>query len=618
MDLVCVMHDLIFDSVELTDFKTFAGKHKFVLSQAPGLYYITGKNKAHPELGRNGVGKSTLFDALTWCFWGKTIRDNRPANEVVPWQGGKPRVAVTFSRAGKLYTLVRTRKPNSLSVVNGQGERVIEQIDVPKLLGMSEETFRRTLVLGQFGTLFLDLKPEQQSAMFSEALGLDVWLRGAKLAGERERESETQADRLEQGLQELSGRITELENQQALSKKADHTWFLDQEAKIATQKGVIGRLRDSLPTGTQKPPKGHSGSPAGNTPKEKEASLRAFLRGLERELSQSQANAQNLLERQAEAQVELNRLGKAKVCPTCGQPIRGNETHIKQRKAELEGKLVEWESTAKVLTHAITQTTTAIDETEFQLGKVAKAVEAERVAQEAEIVAKAQLGVITSKFEAAKEILVTLEQETSPHRSILRKLEMSLKQVKDEKLAKKTKLIEQQEVAGRYKFWSGAFKEIRLAIIDDTLTELEMAANSHAERLGLYDWQIRFATERETQGGTVSLGFTAFLYPPGQSEPVKWESYSGGESQRLQLSVAFGLSEVLLSRAGLSPNVECLDEPTQHMSAEGVEDLLEHLRERAKEQGKSIFFVDHSSLDRGAFDGTFVVTHDKKGSYIND
>jgi len=40
------------------------------------------------------------------------------------------------------------------------------------------------------------------------------------------------------------------------------------------------------------------------------------------------------------------------------------------------------------------------------------------------------------------------------------------------------------------------------------------------------------------------------------------------------------------------------------------------LADRAKENGKTIFYVDHQSLDRGYFDGIFTVVRDKEGSRV--
>jgi DNA repair exonuclease SbcCD ATPase subunit len=58
----------------------------------------------------------------------------------------------------------------------------VEQADVDKLLPLSDAALRKTLLLDQFGTMFLSLRPEEKSRIFSETLNLDVFIRSAERA----------------------------------------------------------------------------------------------------------------------------------------------------------------------------------------------------------------------------------------------------------------------------------------------------------------------------------------------------------------------------------------------------------------------------------------------------
>jgi DNA repair exonuclease SbcCD ATPase subunit len=146
--------------------------------------------------------------------------------------------------------------------------------------------------------------------------------------------------------------------------------------------------------------------------------------------------------------------------------------------------------------------------------------------------------------------------------------------------------------------------------------ELEIASNNNAQALGLKDWEIKFSTERESKNGNMSAAFSVSLFPPGREEPIVWESYSGGESQRWQLATTLGLSEVLLSRSGLEPDIEFFDEPTEHLSDNGIYDLLECLKERARSLQRRIYMIDHRALDKGDFDGIITLVKDNNGVRI--
>ena len=142
-----------FLGMTLNNFKAFKGRHKITLSRAPGLYFVSGKNLGRPELGANAVGKSSLWDALYWCLYGKTVRDNRPSKNVVSW-GERPSetyVKVGFLIGAVRHMLTRHASPAQVTHTVGGESRVIESEEVSSILGWSEVLFRRAVLFGQFG-----------------------------------------------------------------------------------------------------------------------------------------------------------------------------------------------------------------------------------------------------------------------------------------------------------------------------------------------------------------------------------------------------------------------------------------------------------------------------------
>jgi DNA repair exonuclease SbcCD ATPase subunit len=76
------------------------------------------------------------------------------------------------------------------------------------------------------------------------------------------------------------------------------------------------------------------------------------------------------------------------------------------------------------------------------------------------------------------------------------------------------------------------------------------------------------------------------------------------------------MSDLILAQRGIASKFEIWDEPTSHMSPEGVESLLETLAERARANDKQIWVVEHSSVPMGSFSWVVRVTRDVDGSYI--
>jgi DNA repair exonuclease SbcCD ATPase subunit len=109
-----------------------------------------------------------------------------------------------------------------------------------------------------------------------------------------------------------------------------------------------------------------------------------------------------------------------------------------------------------------------------------------------------------------------------------------------------------------------------------------------------------------------------FVHSPANDEPVKWESWSGGETQRLQLAGDLGLANLIMQQAGLSNTVEFFDEPSTHLSPEGMMDLANMLHERAVSEGKRVWIVDHTSITNfGEFIGIITARKSSNGSTIS-
>jgi DNA repair exonuclease SbcCD ATPase subunit len=251
----------------------------------------------------------------------------------------------------------------------------------------------------------------------------------------------------------------------------------------------------------------------------------------------------------------------------------------------------------------------------FEEGLEKLAAEAEQLGSE-ETLLRREMDTAKIELAHAKRVFTEFETGENPHRPRLAELRTASKKAIDAATA----LQEQREALEiqleRTRYWIKGFKDVRLHVLEEALSELEFATNSMLDAIGLVGWEVRYAVERETKSGTIARGLMTTVLSPQQSGDVKWKSYSGGEGQRLRIAGALALSEVLLARAGVSCNLEVLDEPSQHLSSEGVSDLCEFLASRARMLKKSIYLVDHMAIESTYFDNTVVVEKTAQGSQI--
>ena len=116
------------------------------------------------------------------------------------------------------------------------------------------------------------------------------------------------------------------------------------------------------------------------------------------------------------------------------------------------------------------------------------------------------------------------------------------------------------------------------------------------------------------------LGFFLNICSPDHPETISpaWESWSGGESQRIRLSGTMALGNLILNSRGITSNIEILDEPCSHLDEQGIENIIELLATRAKETKKAIWLTDHRSLTSGSFDAIITVVKTADGSHIEE
>jgi len=607
---------LRFKELYIENFQSFIGEHTFNLDQ-PGLIYVTGDNQVEPELTSNGVGKSTIFNALCWTLYGRTLRVARPGAAVECWYGvDTVNTMVIFERGGKEYVLGRMRNPNSI-VMN---DEVVTQGKVNEAIGLSYEAFCNCIVVGQFNDLFLMKGAEEQTSLFTELLYLDIWLLGVKAASDKARAAEQALIVADNTLARHEGSLEELEKHITLTCMAKKEWIEEHDIDLVSLRRAWAdrgnELRDTLrsrPEARDAAETDRARQLAQNNLSALEA-LRtrrtAARTGHQRDAAKVTAQID-----QAERRIRIYNASKG-TCPDCGQAV--TQAHINKKTATLraeldtlEDKLDDIEAYVEGLDEDIKETSDNISNVLIGLGLLNEQVDKANREQ-----ARFDLNLtkLRAQVDLAKKEYENCKQATNPYikqldNDLLRRTE--LEKTIEETQATCTRLS--KEVSD-HRFWADAYKAIRLTLIDETLSDLEVAVTKHAEALGLLGWRIQFETERETAKGDIRNKFTTHLYPPEADSSIPLESLSGGEIQRWNLACTFGLSEVLLSRAGISCNLLVLDEPTHHMSEAGVTALLEYLGEILKSEDKTIFFIDHHSLDKGSFSNVLHITKTEAGS----
>jgi DNA repair exonuclease SbcCD ATPase subunit len=133
---------------------------------------------------RNGTGKTTIINALSYVLYGNALSNIRKDNLVNKTNGKNMLVSLEFSVNNKEYKIERGRKPNVLKFYvnheeqsatdDAQGDSRETQEAIERLLGMSHDMFKHILALNTYTEPFLSLKSNDQRAIIEQLLGITL------------------------------------------------------------------------------------------------------------------------------------------------------------------------------------------------------------------------------------------------------------------------------------------------------------------------------------------------------------------------------------------------------------------------------------------------------------
>lgn len=616
-------------ALRLCNFRSFTSVQTFTFPDSPGLYFMWGDNKAEPRLEGNGAGKSTLWKALTWVLFEKTS-EGLKAGDVVNWSAAKGGwVELDYlSEDGHTYTLRRSQSPNSWTLRNKalpeeKPQDLAKDSTNPVLaeLRLTFQPFLSCVLMAQGQPMFLDLKAEPKAALFAEVMMLDRWLVYSTRASETAKREDARARKMEAEVAELRGRLAatlerdvtaQLEEwERQRGRRLDSLEF-EYHGLIARQKLLQERLKE-------KESKVSALSTAYSCVREAHDDVTKRLeeiRGRVRQVEKDVAKTQHLVDSETDRAVALK---DVHACPLCEQAVA--PAHARALAASISRVEAAHLATLGDLDAVLEE----LCAEEARLSGVLKGLTREckeglagleSAQQEARSLSR-DIPSIDRALDNIEDRARAIEQEPNPYASIA---EASDKLVDELRTKIKNNTEELDAALSAYSLassWVRWFKEIRLALIGEALEQLEVEVNSCVNALGLTNWELRFDVDKETAKGTLQRGFTVSVIAPHNNKPVPWEAWSGGESQRLRLAANMGLANLIRARTGTRVNVEVWDEPTQWMTAQGVEDLLDSLAQRAETEQRQVWIVDHRTLGYARFTGSAGVIKNEAGSQFD-
>jgi DNA repair exonuclease SbcCD ATPase subunit len=216
-----------------------------------GLTLVLGNNL---DLGgdgsRNGTGKTTIINALSYAIYGNALTNIRKDNLVNKTNSKQMMVTLDFAVEGTKYRIERGRKPNVLKYyVNeqnvdedeAQGENRQTQAQIEKLFGMSHDMFKHIVALNTYTEPFLSMRQNDQRAIIEQLLGITMLSEKAEVLKEQQRltrdaikEEEFRIKAVEEANSRIEKSISDLERRQKIwrDKQTSDIEAIEQQINI--------------------------------------------------------------------------------------------------------------------------------------------------------------------------------------------------------------------------------------------------------------------------------------------------------------------------------------------------------------------------------------------------
>jgi len=176
------MKNVVFRNIKIQNFLSI-GSSPIKIDFIKGVTIITGENK--DKGGKNGIGKSTIADALYWCLFGNTIRELKK-DKIQHNKNNKDCVVTldfTVSDGKNItpFTITRILDPAKIEILSGDDDLTLSTIPkndefIKDLIGANEEVFNNAVVMSSNNTIpFMAQKKTDKRKFIEGILQLNIF-----------------------------------------------------------------------------------------------------------------------------------------------------------------------------------------------------------------------------------------------------------------------------------------------------------------------------------------------------------------------------------------------------------------------------------------------------------
>jgi len=514
---------------------------------------------------RNGTGKSTILQTLSYALYGTAISDIKKDNLINLTNGKGMIVTVEFEKNGIAYRIERGRKPGVLLLYKGnvafeskdsdsQGDSRETQHEINRIIGMSHNMFRHVLALNTYTEPFLKMKAGDQRSIIEQLLGITMLSEKADTLKEQVRISKDLITSEEYRIAALIEANKKIEEQVESLRRRQRIWEKKFEEEI---KDLTDQLEDLLKVDIDVEIDNHKALEKYLQKQKDIADLETTLSRAKKDLEREQKGIDKLLP-------DIDQL-ENHTCHACGQDIHDDRQQLllDSKNASLQehrDKVIELIAYVDGLTEAV-----------LEIGELGNRPKTSYKKFEDATHHKTTVGHLEKQLESK----IATE---NPYTDQIHEMETTaLAEIDYSIINEVTRRKEHQELL--LKLLTNKDSFIRKRIIDQNLTYLNSRLSTYLDKIGL-PHTVVFQND-----------LTVMIEELGRD--LDFDNLSRGEMTRVILALSLAFRDVYESL--YEPiNLLIIDELIDSgMDSSGVESSMSILKRMVRETDKSIWLISH-------------------------
>ena len=514
---------------------------------------------------RNGTGKTTIINALSYVFYGEALTNIRRDNLVNKTNEKGMLVSVKFVKNNVEYTIERGRKPGIFKFYandieqntddnEAQGENRETQQEINKLVGMTLAMFKNIIALNTYTIPFLATKQAEQREIIEQLLGITLLSQKADLLKEKMRITKTEVTEEKLKIDSKMAANEKIQESIESLKLRSSAWQTQKNQDLTKFEEAVNELEK---VDIKKELEAHKKLQKHNENYLKLLSLNKEKAYHEDSFTKAEANV-------TKTESDLEYAQQAK-CPTCEQTLHDDK--YKMLHDKLTMTLTESKTDVEKLRSDLAKIQQGIDE----IGDLGQTPDTYYDSMDEAYNHKGSLKDLTRQLEQT-------EKKEDPYAEQIEELtKKAIQKIDYTQVNEMEDLYRHQEFL--YKLLTAKDSFIRTRIIEQNLTYLN-------QRLAFFL-------------GKVKLPHTVVFLPDltvrieELGRELDFDNLSRGERNRLILSLSWAFRDVWESLYQ-QINLLFIDELVDAgMDISGVESSMAVLKDMSRTQQKNIFLISH-------------------------